>query len=291
MKPIRSRTETINIRGLRYAVRHWGHEDTPTVFFLHGWMDSSPTFQFVVDALKEAWHVIAPDWRGYGESEYLGRPYWFPDYYADLDCLLNHYSPRTSAKIVAHSMGANIAGIYAGIRPERVSQLVLLDFLGLKPAIDDDSPTLIGKWLNNLDNGPPQAIFQDPQALAKRLMALNPRLTESRAERLSWTVSRNRNDGLIEMACDPWHRVPSPMVYRVEDAQACWRKIEAPVRLLIAQYGLVNQRFGNDRPEFDKRIGSFRHLQTIDIPDSGHNVQHDQPERVAAAIEQFLTRR
>ena len=187
-------------------------------------------------------------------------------------------------------MGANISGTYAGIRPERVSQLILLDFLGLKPAIDDDSPTLIGKWLQNLDNGPPQAIFQNSQALAKRLMELNPRLTEARAEFLSWTVSRNRSDGMIEMACDPWHRVPSPMVYRAEDAMACWRKIEAPVLLLIAQYGLVNQRFGNDRPEFDKRIGSFRNLQTIDIPDSGHNVQHDQPELVAAAIERFLTR-
>lgn len=287
---IRSRTEKISIRGLRYNVRHWGPENAPIVFFLHGWMDCSPTFQFVVDSLQQPWHIIAPDWRGYGESEYLNRPYWFPDYYADLHCLLDHYAATKPARIVAHSMGANIAGAYAGAKPERVEQLVMLDFLGLKPAIDDDSPTLIGKWLTNLEKDAPQAIFPDHRGLANRLMDLNPRLTEERAEFLSWSVSRDRSDSLVEMACDPWHRVPSPLVYHPEDAMAGWKRIEAPVLLLIAQYGLVNQRFGNDRKEFDKRIACIRNLQTIDVPDSGHNVQHDQPELVAAAIEQFLTR-
>ena len=89
----RSRTEKINIRGLRYNVRHWGDRDAPRLFLLHGWMDSSSTFQFVVDALRQPWHVIAPDWRGYGASQWLSHPYWFPDYYADLDALLDHYSP------------------------------------------------------------------------------------------------------------------------------------------------------------------------------------------------------
>lgn len=260
------------------------------VFFLHGWMDCSPTFQFLVDALKESWHVVAPDWRGYGESEWLSRPYWFPDYYADLHWLLEHYSPGRPARVVAHSMGANIAGSYAGACPKRISQLVMLDFLGLKPSIDDDSPTLIGKWLKNVGNGPPQGIFQNCEALASRLMEVNPRLTESRAAFLSWNVSRFRSDHAVEMACDPWHRIPSPMVYRAEDAMACWSRIEAPVLLLVASYGLINQRFGNDPVEFNRRIASFRNLQTVNIPDSGHNVQHDQPELVAVAIERFLSR-
>jgi pimeloyl-ACP methyl ester carboxylesterase len=290
MEYLRSTTEKIDIRGLRYNIRHWGPQNAPLVFFLHGWMDCSPTFQFVVEALKELWHVIAPDWRGYGESEWLSRPYWHPDYYADLHCLLAHYSPDKPAKLVGHSMGANIAGIYAGVRPERVAQLVMLDFLGLKPAIDDDSPALIGKWLKNLQGKPRLGIFQNCEALANRLMEANPRLSESRAEFLSWSVSRFRDDGLIEMACDPWHRIPSPAVYRIEDSMASWKRIGAPVLLLIAEHGLVNQRFANDAQEFNRRIGCFQHLQTVNIPDSGHNLQHDQPELTAAAIEQFLSR-
>ncbi len=290
MEHIKSRIEKIDVRGLRYNIRHWGPADAPTLFFLHGRMDCSPTFQFVVDALQGSWHVIAPDWRGYGESEWLSRPYWFPDYYADLQCLLDYYSPGKPARLVAHSMGANIAGAYAGVQPERVCQLVMLDFLGLKPAIDENSPTLIGAWLKNIRKAPPLGIFQNCEALAGRLMELNPRLSENRAAFLSWSVSRVRSDGLVEMACDPWHRIPSPMVYHADDAMANWKRIEAPVQLLIAEHGLVNQRFGNDVPEFNKRICSFHNLQTATIPDSAHNLQHDQPELVAAALEQFLSR-
>ena len=59
-----SRSEFIDIRGLRTHVRHWGPEDAPRLFLLHGWLDVSAAFQFTVDALKQDWHVIAPDWRG-----------------------------------------------------------------------------------------------------------------------------------------------------------------------------------------------------------------------------------
>ncbi|WP_263769217.1 alpha/beta fold hydrolase [Propionivibrio soli] len=286
----RSRTEKVDVRGVRYNVRHWGPADAPVVFFLHGWMDCSPTFQFLVDALSQPWHVIAPDWRGYGESEWLSRPYWHADYYADLDCLLDHYSPGRPARIVGHSMGANISAVYAGVRPQRVAQLVMLDFLGLKPPVDDDSPALISKWLHNVQEQPRLSVFNSSEALAARLMDLNPRLTESRAAFLSWNVSRVRMGNVVEMACDPWHRVPSPNVYRIEDAMASWSRIEAPVLLLVATHGFVNRRFGNEPEEFARRTGAFKCLEIVNIPDSGHNVQHDQPERVAEAIEAFLAR-
>ena len=286
----KSRAEKIDVRGLRYNVRHWGPEDAPAVFFLHGWMDCSPTFQFVVDALEQAWHVIAPDWRGYGESEWLNRPYWFPDYYADLDGLLAHYSPDKPARLVGHSMGANVAASYAGVRPRRVSQLVMLDFLGLKPAIDDDSPHLLDRWMRLTENGVTANLHPNCEALAARLMETNPRLSEARAAFLSWHTSRMNADGHVCMACDPWHRLPSPLVYHIDDTLACWRRIEAPVLLLIAEYGSVVQRFGNDPRELDRRLSSLPGLRTVRIPDAGHSVQHDQPERVAAAIEEFLAR-
>ena len=138
----------------------------------------------------------------------------------DLHALLEHYSPQRPARIVAHSMGANIAGTYAGVFPQRVAQLVMLDFLGLKPAIDDDSPTLIGNWLRHVRRGPAPRVFANCEALANRLLEVNPRLSEERAEFLSWNVSRERDDGAIEMACDPWHKVSSPFVYRIEDVEA-----------------------------------------------------------------------
>jgi pimeloyl-ACP methyl ester carboxylesterase len=290
MPHIQSRTETLNVRGFNYCVRHWGAPDAPRIFFLHGRMDSSATFQFVVDALKQSWHIIAPDWRGYGASEWLSRPYWFHEYYADLDCLLEHYSNGQPARVVGHSMGANIASMYAGVRPERIAQLVMLDFLGLKPEKDPDAPAAMAGWLKELQEQPKMRSYPDYEALARRLLLANPRLDGKKAAFLSRATSRIRPDGQIEMACDPWHKIPSPTPYRVEDAKATWRKIEAPVLMLVADQGYVHQRFGNDPEEYCSRIESFSNVHVVTISDSGHNVQHDQPQQVAAALEEFLVR-
>ncbi|HET7831369.1 MAG TPA: alpha/beta hydrolase [Gallionella sp.] len=287
MSHIQSQTEIINVRGLRYCIRHWGQPDAPKLFFLHGRMDSSPTFQFVVDALKKSWHIIAPDWRGYGASEWLSRPYWFCDYYADLDYLLEHFSRDEPARIVGHSMGANIASAYAGVRPDRVAQLVMLDFLGLKPESTEAS-TVIGSWLESMQDQPKLRTYPDHESLANRLMAANPRLNEKKAIFLSRTISRIRPDGQIEMACDPWHKIPSPVPYRVEDSKAIWRKIEAPVLMIVADNGYVHKRFGNDPDEYRSRIESFSNVRVVTISNSGHNVQHDQPEQIASALEEFL---
>jgi pimeloyl-ACP methyl ester carboxylesterase len=112
------------IRGLRYHVRTWGDAHSPMLFLLHGWLDVSASFQFVVDALRHEWHVIAPDWRGFGLSAWAPGGYWFPDYYADLDALLDLYRPDTPVNLVGHSMGGNVALMYAGMRPQRVAHVM-----------------------------------------------------------------------------------------------------------------------------------------------------------------------
>lgn len=258
---------------------------------LHGWMDASATFQFVVDALTHDWHVIAPDWRGYGGSTFLRRPYWFPEYYADLDVLLGHYSPDAPARLVGHSMGGAIGSIYAAIRPGRVQALAMLDFLGLKAGESGEAPDKIGEWLQQV-NGDPSAhrlrVYRDADALARRLQLANPRLRPDRAAFLARHTSRQLADGQLEMACDPWHKVPSPFPYRVDEAMACWRRIVAPVLLLLADDGYVQERFGSNPPELARRLACFADHRQQTIAGAGHNLQHDQPEAVAAAIEAFF---
>jgi len=285
-----SRTECVTVRGLRHQIRHWGPAGAPPVIFLHGWMDASPTFQFVVDALAEAWHVIAPDWRGYGGSEWLGRPYWFPDYYADLDALLAHCSPDRPAQIVGHSMGANIAATYAALRPARVARLAMLDFLGLKPDPAVEAPDQLAQWLDGLERRPRLRHYPDAAALARQLRAANPRLSAARADFLAAAVSCPTPEGGVTMACDPWHKLAAPTVYRIEEALAAWRRIEAPVLQLIADDGFVQMRFGQTPDELQRRLAAFRDLRVEWVADAGHNVQHDQPEAVAAALERFLQR-
>ena len=149
-----SRSRFVPIRHLNYHLREWGQPQagvSPLVL-VYGWMDVSASYQFVVDAFSQAFaqgrRIIAPDWRGYGASEWLDRPYWFPDYYADLDVLLNHFSPDGPATLVGHSMGANIAATYAAVRPQRVARLAMLDFLGLRPPPEVDAPMQLVQWMD-----------------------------------------------------------------------------------------------------------------------------------------------
>jgi len=108
----------LEIRGLRYHVRHWPKAGAPKMVLLHGWMDVSASFQFLVDALRRDWDVYAPDWRGYGLTAWSGSDnYWFPDYIGDLDALLERIQPGAPINLVGHSLGGNVGGLYAGIRP------------------------------------------------------------------------------------------------------------------------------------------------------------------------------
>jgi pimeloyl-ACP methyl ester carboxylesterase len=166
----------------------------------------------------------------------------------------------------------------------------MLDFLGLKPEKDADAPAAMATWLKELQEQPKMRTYPDYASLARRLMLANPRLDETKATFLSRATSIARPDGQIELACDPWHKIPSPTPYRVEDAKATWRKIEAPVLMLIADQGYVHKRFGNDPAEYRSRIETFSNVQVITITDSGHNVQHDQPKQIASALEEFLLR-
>ena len=88
-RPVKaSASRFVDVRGLSYHVRTWGDASARKLFLLHGWMDVSASFQFMVDALVGDWHVLAPDWRGFGLSETPQDGYWFLDYVADLDALV-----------------------------------------------------------------------------------------------------------------------------------------------------------------------------------------------------------
>ena len=134
-----------DVRGLRYHVRHWPGERHRRMVLLHGWMDVSASFQFLVDALGAAWDVYAPDWRGYGLTDW-GRSdcYWFPDYIGDLDVLLDRFHGDAPVKLVGHSLGGNVATLYAGIRSARVERLVNLEGFGLAATTPDQAPISFG---------------------------------------------------------------------------------------------------------------------------------------------------
>lgn len=287
-----SRSEFIAIRGLQYHVRHWGDESAPKIFMLHGWMDVSASFQFVVDCLKQDWHVIAPDWRGFGLSDTPHADcYWFPDYMGDLDAILQHYSPDEAVNLIGHSMGANVAGIFAGVRPERIKKFVNLEGFGMPVTTPGQAPGRYLKWLDELRQTPVLRTYASQAEVAGRLQKTNPRLSDERAGFLSQHWAKQNDEGQWEILGDPAHKLTSPLLYHVEEVMACWGKITAPVLWFEADDTNVWHWMGpksEARIEIDRRLEHIPKLQKEMIKNAGHMLHHDQPEILAELIEQFL---
>ena len=283
-----SQSQFIDIRGLRYHVRTWGNSDATKLFFLHGWMDVSASFQFTVDALEHDWFVIAPDWRGFGLSEWSNESYWFPDYIADLDALLRHFQPDAPAILIGHSMGGNVANLYAGIRPERVGRLVLAEGFGLPPTKAEKAPERYAKWLEEIRDPPtlrPYATFDE---VAERLKKNNPRIGDERARFLAPHWAEQMPDGSIRLRADPCHKMVNPVLYRVEEAMACWRHITAPVLWLWGDGEWMMKWMKGDKALLDSYRSCYCSLREQTIAAAGHMMHHDQPQEFARAIESFL---
>jgi pimeloyl-ACP methyl ester carboxylesterase len=278
----------LEIRGLKYHVRRWPHSDAPKMVLLHGWMDVSASFQFLVDALRRDWDVYAPDWRGYGLTEW-GRSdcYWFPDYIADLDFLLNEIAGEKPVNLVGHSLGGNVAALYAGVRPARVSRFVNLEGFGLPASRPDQAPKRYACWLDELHKPPQLRPYEDFPELARKLQGNNPRLTDERARFLAEHWGKKEN-GKVVLRGDPAHKIVNPLLYRYEEVRACWQQVSAPVLWVDAAESDTLKRMSMDASQQAERRAAFPNLRHVTVPDAGHMLHHDQPELVASLVEQFL---
>jgi pimeloyl-ACP methyl ester carboxylesterase len=295
MRP--SASLTIPVRGLAYHVRTWGDPDAPKLFMLHGWMDVGASFQFLVDALQREWFVVAPDWRGFGLTAWAADGYWFADYIADLDALLDHFAPDEPTRLIGHSLGGNVVMLYAGARPQRVARVVSLEGFGVPAESPAVAPAKIAKWLDALRNPPGFRPYRNLAAVADQLQSNNPRLSRDKAEFLAGHWARSEPDGSARLNSDPRHKLPFPTVYRMEEVAAIWRQIGAPVLWVAARESFIPKWLGA-HPEGEAatdtlegiraRIRQVPHGELMIVEAAGHMLHLDRPEAVAAIIEPFL---
>ena len=285
LKPRRS--ERVRIRGVDYHVSQWGDERNPPLVYLHGWGDTGSTWQFVVDCLSDRWFVLAPDWRGFGKSEHVGPHYWFPDYLADLDALLDVYSPNTAARLIGHSMGANVVGLYAGVMPERVKAFINVEGFGLADSDPADAPANYRRWIERSARISGYSTYGSMEELASRIQKRNPRVSRACALYVAGEWAARAADGVVRLRADPAHRLPNAVQYRRAEAIACWDRVEAPVLLVL---GAKTDFTGAAKPwiDPDESKHPFRGAPSRSIPGAGHMVHFEAPDRLAAVIDEFL---
>jgi pimeloyl-ACP methyl ester carboxylesterase len=282
-----ARQEMILIRGLMHRVLRWGPDSGNPVLLLHGWADCADSFQFIADEIAPDLPLAALDWRGFGHSEWSPAGYWFPDYYADLEHLLDQLCPTGAARLVGHSMGGNIAMTYAGIRPARVKSLVNLEGFGLPRTDSSQAPGRYAKWLDQLHESPEFGDYTDASDLAQRLMRRNPRLTKDRALFIAECWSMPLASGGVRLRADPAHRLVNPYLYRREEMEACWRQLAASVLMIFGAKSDLATRLGMEGGEAAFRA-CIPNLRVEVLADAGHMLHHEEPVAVARLIEDLL---
>ena len=290
------REEFLELRGLRHRLLRWGAPSAEPIVLLHGFQDCADTFQFLVDALPRDWSFVGLDWRGFGGSEPTGEPYWFPDYLADLEALLDALDADAAAdaaapaprawRLVGHSMGGNIASLYAGIRPARVSQLVSLEGFGLPRSQPGDAPGRYRQWLDQLRKPPRGSNYATVDDLAELLARRDPQLPRAHAAFIARAWTRDAGPPL-RLHFDPWHRLVNPVLYRRDETEACWREIAAPVLMVVGEESEYRSRLLEDGTDESFRR-HFRHADIARLPRLGHMLHHEDPVAVARVVEPWL---
>lgn len=310
-------SQRVTLRSQRYHLRQWG---TPTpkqapLLLVHGWMDVSASWQFVVDALAQDRWVLAPDWRGFGltrplhaaqpqhPTDYGGVDhYLFADYLADLDALVDHVNAELGRPadapidLVGHSMGGNVAMMYGGIRPQRIRRLVNLEGFGMPATRPAQAPGRYARWMDELKalhrGDMALKAYDDLNGVAQRLMKTNRRLPLARALWLAEHWAARNADGRWQVLGDPAHKVTSALLYQLDEVLEVFARIAAPVLAVEASDDSLAQWFTRGEytlSEYHERLRHVPDCRTEVVTDAGHMLHHDQPAAVARLIEDFLT--
>ena len=138
--------------------------------------------------------------------------------------------------------------------------------------------------------------YADLAAVADRLQKNNPRLRRVQAEFLAGHWAEPTPDG-ARLRSDPRHKLPFPIVYRMDEIVAIWRRIEAPTQWIAAAQtsilrwlnaGAQGKRDGDGFDVVRERLAHVRDGRLDIVDDAGHMLHHDQPEAVARLIEPFF---
>ncbi len=285
-----SRSIFRDIRGLRYHFREWGNPTNPPLLFLHGWMDVSASFQFTVDELSSQWRVISPDWRGFGRSEWAMSDYWFSDYIADLDCIVDKLFPSESIAIVGHSMGGNIGAFYAGIKPHRVKKLILAEGFGIRRKYPKKTLSRYTEWLDHIKNPRRFRKYETFDEVGMRIMKNTPKISLKNALFLAKHWAKKDACGLIELRADPKHKNRPPNLLSIDEILEVWKKITCPVLWLYSDSDWLKRFMKDEYCKIDEYRKCFKQLEEIVIKNSSHMMHLDQPKILATVIEKFLSK-
>jgi pimeloyl-ACP methyl ester carboxylesterase len=285
-----ARIRHVDVRGARHRLLEWGGREAPALVLLHGWMDAGGSFEFLADALRGEWRCIAVDWRGHGGSAWAPEGYYaYGDYLADLDALTEHFGIDGPLALLGHSLGGNIATLYAAVRPGRVRCLVNVEGFGLRERDPDAAPEHRTRWLDDVRRMPSRRVYADRAAAATLVRQVSARASPERVDRIvdHWFEAV---DGGYRLRADPALKRGSPDLFRLDEWLACARAVRCPVLWVEAAHSENVERHGLTAETLAIRRASLGDVSVARIADSGHMIHWDRPGALASEAAAFLAR-
>jgi pimeloyl-ACP methyl ester carboxylesterase len=272
--------------GLSYHLLEWNPDAPATLLLVHGFLDSAWGFHPLVEAgLSDRFHVIAPDMRGHGDSDWIGSGgyYHFFDYVADLRALIDQLVDKPLF-LVGHSMGGTICGYFAGAFPDSVEKLALLEGMG-PPANATPVPERVQHWYSTWTKARHRSprTYTSVEEAAKRLMKRDAALPEEQALFFAERGTRESAEGLV-FKHDPTHLSLGPYPFQVEIAEQFWKRISCPVLLVEGE----NSSMIHAEAEAERREGCLKDRRKVVLPKAGHMMQRHQPQTLASQLLSFF---
>jgi pimeloyl-ACP methyl ester carboxylesterase len=274
---------------LRLHYVDWGNPSAPPLVLVHGGRDHCRNWDWVADALRQDWHVLAPDLRGHGDSQ------WSPDgsysmaaYIYDLAQLI-HQQEVAPATIIGHSLGGMITLRYTGIYPENVHKLIAIEGLGVTPRrmverARQPIADRMRRWIDEqrtLSGRMPRRYASIEEAL-RRMQEANAHLSPEQARHLTQHGVNQNEDSTYSWKFDNYVRADRPYGMTQEETEALWSRIACPTLLVYGKESWASN------PEQDGRIRHFRDATVVTIEDAGHWVHHDQLDVFLGLVRGFL---
>ena len=274
---------------LRLHYVDWGNEDAPTLLLVHGGRDHCRNWDWVAERLRDDYHIIAPDLRGHGDSQWMiGGGYQQIDYVYDIAQLLKQ-SGKQSVAIISHSLGASVSLLYAGLFPETVTKLVAIEGMLATPmrsarASREQLQSRLRNWVGHLRHlsGRIPRRYPTLEEAFHRMQTENPHLTEEQARHLTIHGSNQNEDGSYSWKFDNYVRASNPVGLSADESWQVHQCIECPTLLV---YGTESWAVS---PERDGRTDAFQNVSVRAIEEAGHWCHHDQLDEFVDIVSEFL---
>ena len=271
---------------LRLHYLDWGNPEAPPLLLVHGSRDHCRNWDWVAQALRDDYHIIAPDLRGHGDSAWvLGSAYRLSEYVYDLAQLI-HQQQLAPVTILAHSLGGGVALRYAGIYPEHVRRMVVIEGTGGPPELYDDRPVeaRLRDWIEDTRGmaGRLPRRYPSLEAAYQRMHEENKHLRGDQARHLTVHGSNQNEDGSYSWKFDNYTRVIPPLDLNWQETTGLWKRIEAPVLLVSGSESWVPAAVQ------EEALAHFPNARHVQVKDASHWVHHDQLEEFLTLTKEFL---